>query len=230
MTLFFSFDDPGNLPFLTALTIVFFLALLEGVGTLIGAGIFSFLDGLLPDLDIPDTFDLPDTPDTSLDLPDLETPTFTAEVLTWLHIGRVPVIFTLIIFLVSFGILGLLTQDFMRSLLGYSLPNWLSIPLVFAISLPFARVGNQFLALVLPQDETTAIRDEDLIGSVATVVIGKASKDSAAEVKTTDRHGQTHYLMMVPENDGDVFKKGQSVILSRKEGNLFFAFSNDEPT
>ena len=42
----------ANLPFTVALTVMLFIAFLEGVGTVLGFAFSSLLDSLLPDIDI----------------------------------------------------------------------------------------------------------------------------------------------------------------------------------
>ena len=58
MILLSYFGEPANYPFLVALFVVFVLAAVEGVGLLIGAGIFGFLDGVLPDIDLGTELDI----------------------------------------------------------------------------------------------------------------------------------------------------------------------------
>lgn len=216
MMLLSYFGDPSNVPFLVALAIVFILALIEGVGMLIGAGIFSFLDALLPDIDLELELDI------EADTPDLTTPSVTGQFLSWLRVGEVPVIFSLIVFLVSFGLIGLTIQEVMRMVFGSALPASLAtIPTLIA-SLPMLSLGNRFLAFIIPRDETSAISRDKLIGKVATITLGEARKDFPAQAKVRDRYRQTHYIMLAPDNEDEQFKQGDQLLLVRREGNTYF--------
>lgn len=138
-------NETPNFPFSVALVIVAILAAIEGVGLLIGAGLFGFLDGLLPNIDL------------DVDAPDMTTSSISGQFMTWLRIGRVPAIFSLIVFLVAFGLTGLLIQGLSNTILGAPLPALIAIIPAFVVSMPILRVGNYVLSVVVPKDETTAV-------------------------------------------------------------------------
>lgn len=213
------FSDPAHFPFLVALAIVFILAAIEGVGMLIGAGIFGFLDSLLPDIDL----DL----DLEMDAPDLSVPSLTGQVLSWLQIGRVPVVISLIVFLVSFGLIGLSLQETSRSIVSTSLPTWIAILATFVISLPVLSLGNRILAAVIPKDETSAVSRDSLIGKFATITLGEARHDFPAQAKVKDQHGQTHYVMLAPDIDGECYAQGDQLLLVRRAENIYFGIRSD---
>lgn len=210
------FSDPAYFPFLVALTIVSILAAIEGVGLLIGAGIFSFLDGLLPDVDI----------DLNLEGPDLSSPSLIGETLSWLRIGRVPVIISLIVFLVAFGLIGLALQGFIASLVGSPLPAFIAVLPVFALSLPVLSMGNRVMAAVMPRDETSAISRDRLIGKVAIITLGESRKDFPAEAKVKDRFNQTHYIMLAPDSDDESYSQGDQLLIVRRDENTYFGIKH----
>ena len=71
------------------------------------------------------------------------------------------------------------------------------------------------IARILPQDETTAIYSDELIGRTATIILGDARPQSPAQAKVKDQHGLTHYILVEPEQD-EIFSQGQSVVLTQK--------------
>ncbi len=215
------FSDPAHFPFLVALAIVFILAAIEGVGMLIGAGIFGFLDSLLPDIDLDVDFDV------DLDAPDLSVPSLTGQVLSWLQIGRVPVVISLIVFLVSFGLIGLTLQEMLRSIVGTSLPTPIAVLATFVLSLPVLSLGNRVLAAVIPKDETSAVSRDSLIGKFATITLGEARHDFPAQAKVRDQHGQTHYVMLAPDIDGECYAQGDQLLLVRRTKNIYFGIQSD---
>ncbi|WP_319410230.1 YqiJ family protein [uncultured Cohaesibacter sp.] len=216
MMLLSYFGEPANYPFLVALLVVFILAAIEGVGAMIGAGVFGFLDGLLPDIDLGAELDI------EFDAPDLQSPSITGEFLSWLRIGQVPVIFSLIVFLTAFGLIGLTLQGLCLSLLGTALSAlWVALPTLF-LSIPVVGFGNRFLAFVLPRDETSAISRDRLVGKVATITLGEARVNFPAQAKVKDRFGQTHYIMLAPDNESETYGQGDRLLLVRRSENIYF--------
>ena len=130
MILLSYFGEPANYPFLVALFVVFVLAAIEGVGLLIGAGIFGFLDGVLPDIDLGTELDI------DVDMPDMQTPSMTGQFLSWLRMGRVPVVFSLIVLLVAFGLIGLTIQGMSLSIFGSTLPAIVAVLPALLLSIP----------------------------------------------------------------------------------------------
>ncbi|HEY9219133.1 MAG TPA: OB-fold-containig protein, partial [Phenylobacterium sp.] len=62
---------------------------------------------------------------------------------------------------------------------------------------------------------------------IAVIVTGQASAGAAAQARARDEHGQPHYVMIEPDEAGEVFAEGQSVIIVRRAGAKFFAVSDE---
>ena len=210
--MFLSFaNEASNFPFLVALVIVAILAAIEGVGLLVGAGMFGFLDGLLPDVDL------------GIDAPDLTSPSISGQFLTWLRIGQVPAVFTLIVFLVAFGLIGLFIQTIAMSLFGAPLPALVATVPALVLAMPVVRTGNTVLARIIPKDETTVVSRDSLIGRLATITGGTARLGYPAQGKVKDQHDQTHYIPIEPDIETDVFAPGDLVLLVRRKKSVYFA-------
>jgi hypothetical protein len=210
--MFLSFaNEASNFPFSVALVIVAILAAIEGVGLLVGAGIFGFLDGLLPDVDL------------GIDAPDLTSPSISGQFLTWLRIGQVPAVFTLIVFLVAFGLIGLFIQTVAMSWLGAPLPALVATVPALVFAMPVVRTGNTVLARIIPKDETTVVSRDSLIGRLATITGGTARLGYPAQGKVKDQHDQTHYIPIEPDIETDVFAAGDLVLLVRRKKSVYFA-------
>lgn len=211
---------PENIPFAVALSILLIIAILEGVGALIGAGLSEIFGSLFPDAE----FDL------GVEGPDVDSPSAFSRVLSWIRVGQVPIIVLIIVFLVGFGISGLVLQKFLLVTFGFMLPASLASIPALAIAIPTVRVLGGALNMILPKDETSAVSTNTFIGRVATITLGKSSKGSAAEGKLKDSFGQHHYIMIEPDNDGDVFDQGSQVLLVRQDGTKFYAIENNNQT
>ena len=51
----------------------------------------------------------------------------------------------------------------------------------------------------------------------------------AAQARVKDAHGRTHYLMVEPDVDDEVFEEGAQVLLVRKLGAFYRCIANPHP-
>ncbi|AWF79440.1 hypothetical protein BTJ40_00560 [Microbulbifer sp. A4B17] len=195
-----------NLIFTGALLLMFMIALLEGVMTLIGVGISDLLDNLMPDFDV-------DVPDTGLS-------GGLTKLLGWLRFGEVPALILLVTFLVSFGVTGLLLQMLVESILGYLVPGGLLAVAVFFLALPQVRFVGNILRRFAVGDESEAVERNSFVGRIAIITIGKAEAGSPAEARFSDEYGTTHYVMVEPDKS-EVFNQGDKVLLVEELGAHF---------
>lgn len=204
---------PQNFPFMIALTVLLFIAIVEGVGAIMGAGLSSILDQFSPNSDI----------DLGIDGTSLDTPGPIGKVFSWFCVKRVPVLILLIVFLFLFGIVGLLIQDCIQTLFGFLLPAFIASVLTFIVILPLVRVTTTILSKIIPKDETAAVSRDSLIGRTAEVTLGEAKQGYPTQAKVKDRFGKMHYLMVEPDEPEEFFNKGDVVLLVKHDGVRFFA-------
>lgn len=208
----------GSLPFSVSLALMLALGLVEGLMSLVGAGLSGVFDALMPDLDLHAHADFAG-PDHDGGL---------SRVLGWLRIGEVPVLMLLVIALTTFGLLGLGVQALSRSALGFFLPAWMASIPAFLLSLPSIRMLGGGLHRVMPKDETTAVSAESLVGRVAVVTLGVARAGHPAEAKVRDQHGQMHYFLVEPDDDQE-FPAGSEVLLVQLAGSRYRVIANPNP-
>ncbi|TWI71160.1 uncharacterized protein DUF1449 [Desulfobotulus alkaliphilus] len=202
-----------NLIFTTALGIMLLIGLLEVLAMISGVGGSSVVDSLLPEINA-DAGGF----DGSL-----------GKFMGWLRIGKVPVLMLLVIFLASFGSAGLMFQAAFHSISGHYLPGWLPAIFVFFVSLWLTRFFGGFLHRILPKDETMAVARTSLVGQMALITLGTASKGSPAEGKAKDAHGKTHYFLVEPDAEDTVFKTGDAVLLVAMENHIYKAIRSPSP-
>jgi hypothetical protein len=191
-----------NVPFMASLVLMLLIGAVEALG--LGGGLAAG-DGLDLDGDV-----------------NVETPSL----LSWINVGRLPLLMLIVVFLFAFGMTGLIGQRLVAALVGAPAAWWLASPLAFAVALPATRVFGRLVARVMPRDETTAVSRDSLVGRVAAIVTGEARAASAAQARVRDAHGQVHYIMVEPDNAEDVFVQGASVVLVRHAGATFYAIHN----
>lgn len=129
--------------------------------------------------------------------------------------GRVPLFVWLIIFLTIYALTGFIIQSIFHHFTADFFSAWIIAPACLFISMPVVRYSTMIMAKILPQDETTAIYSEELIGRTAVIILGEAKINSPAEAKVKDQFGQMHYVLVEPEQN-EIFHQGQSVVLTQK--------------
>jgi len=198
-----------------ALALMLLLGALEILSMLLG-GASEWLDNLLPD-------NLADGAhaEVGLDAADGVVVRF----LSWLYVGKVPVLMLLVVFLAVYGLVGYVFQTAFAAVFGAYLNGTLAAVAVWFLSLPLVRATAGGLYKILPKDETSAVSQDTLIGRVGVIVIGQARTGSPAQVRVKDGFGQTHYVMAEPDGEG-VLKQGEAVLLVSLEGNTFKAILN----
>jgi hypothetical protein len=192
-----------NLAFTVALALLMLLVLLE-LG--MGGGMTEYLDTLLPDLEL------------GADGHPLPTESLPTRLLGWLRRGRVPMLMLFVVFLGVYGTGGLLMQYGWQSLGFAPLPGWIAAAAMLLLALPVTRLMAAVLGGLLPRDETQVISERTLIGRFAVIVLGSARRGSPAQAKLRDEFRTTHYLMVEPAHDHEVFNQGDEVLLTARHG------------
>jgi hypothetical protein len=195
-------------PFGVAFALIVGIALVEGLGMLVSLSPSNWIDDLLPDID----------GDTGLD-----------RVLGWLHIGKVPSLVLMVLFLAGYAVFGYSLQKVAHGLLGSYLPVWLAGLAAVATGMATVRSLGALIAHIIPRDETSAVSEMSLIGRHGVVSAGAARRGLAAQARVRDAHGRTHYLMVEPDLDDEVFDEGAQILIVRKAGAFYRCIANPHP-
>lgn len=147
--------------------------------------------------------------------------------LTWLGVGRVPLLVAIVILLGLFGLLGLKLQGLAQLLRGAPLSAWIAAPAALAAALPLTRVAAGVIGRLLPSVETSAMPRDALLGRRGVITIGRAAAGSPAQARVRDPLGATHHVMVEPEHADAAFAEGAEVLLTRREGETFRAVAVD---
>lgn len=192
--------SPEVLPFTVALALMLMIGLVEAVG--IGASAVQV--------------------DASFDIHD------GSHLLGWLGFGTVPLLILIVIFLALFGLTGIVGQRIVAEILGAPVSSWIAAPAAALASLPLLGVTARAAARIMPRDETTAVGRDALIGKRATVTVGTARVGAPARAVVRDEHGLAHQVMVEPFSDVTEAREGQSLLLVRREGELFIGLAEGE--
>jgi hypothetical protein len=198
-------------PFTVATFLMLLIAIVEGLAMVIGANLSESLQQFLPD-----PWDAAHGPFDNL--------------LGWLHIGRVPLLVLIVLFLAGFALTGFALNLVAVRFFGAWVPTMISVPAAFLATLPIVRIMGAGLARLIPQDQTYAVSFESLIGRAATIVTGTARQGYPAQARVRNEHGQNLYVMVEPEAEGMTFQSGERVLLTKQiSGNRFAAAVNPWP-
>jgi len=198
-------------PFTVALFLVLLIAIVEGIAMVVGANLSEWLQHALPD-----PWDHVHGPFDNL--------------LGWLHVGRVPMLVLLVLFLAGFAITGFAINLVAHHSFGLWVPPLIASPLAFFAALPIVRILGAGLARLIPADQTFAVSFDSLIGRVATIVTGTARAGYPAQAKVVNEHGQSIYVMVEPETAGASFTSGERILLKKQiSGSRFTGEVNPWP-
>lgn len=238
----------ANLPFLVALGLMLGLGVVELASLLMGGSLGALSDSA-GDVDLDMDFDLDPGLDIDVDsaaLPgmdvdadfDLQADVVTdtsghqgidapgsmlQQSLTWLHLGKLPLMIILVLAFFSFGSTGLLTQSIFSSSTGHMLPSILAAIPAFVVMVLFVRFFGLLLLKFMPQDETQVVHSRSFVGKEAVMVIGTAIAGRAAQAKLRDEHGRTHYIMVQPRDEGVELVPGMRILIISKHQTQFRA-------
>lgn len=230
--------DPGIFPFLIAAGLVLCLLFLEVLLLMLGlsSAVPEAELGDLPDLDVelsgmnaPELaaeLDVPVDLATQIelglaeaDLPEapIETTASPASggLFDFLGLRKQPLTIWLAIFLALFAGAGLVLQSGMMALFGHMLPRLVAVPLALIPSLALTRSLSGALARLIPRDETSAISERSLGRKRGVITVGTSRRGSPAQVRITDRYGNTHYAMLEPLSGKDEIPEGTEVLVLR---------------
>jgi hypothetical protein len=205
-------------PFAIAGLLILSIGVIEGIALLIGTTATGWLDSLLhhsPDGLLHHSPDAPDTADSWLG---------------WLHLGKVPLLVLLVLFLALFALVGFALNLAAAGVFGALLPPLIAAPVSAVASLPLMRVCAGGVAHMIPSDQTYAVSLDALIGRMAVIVSGTARLGYPAQAKVTSEHGQVHYVMVEPNAADVTFTQNDAVLLvKRLSGTRFQAIRNPRP-
>jgi len=151
-----------------------------------------------------------------------------ATMLDWLGLGdELPILIWLTSLLGCFTLTGIAIQQGATAIFGMPLPWLLACGGAMVAGLALNTFVANGLARVMPGFETTVIWSDDLVRQRGTVLEGTARRGSPARLKVVDQHGQAHVIMVEPHHDSDVIASGETALIIRQEGQLFFVLPDE---
>jgi YqiJ-like protein len=202
------FTAAETFPFGVSLALIVAIALLEGLGMLLSLSPSNLIDHALPEIHAESALD---------------------RVLGWLHVGKMPALVILVLFLAGYTVFGYALQMVSHGLFGAYLPGWVAGLLAVPSGMATVRGLGALIAHIIPRDESSAVSELSLIGRAGIVSSGAARRGWAAQARVRDSHGRTHYLMVEPDIDDEIFEEGAQVLIVRKVGAFYRCIANPHP-
>lgn len=188
-----------NYFFVICLGIALGLIVLEVISALMGGVIDSLADSLVPESL------------TDVDIDPATGGEFTG-FFQWMLLGRVPIIIWLMVFLMGWGLTGLIMQAVLFSFTGWLLFAWLAIPVALVQNLFVVRGVVLLLSKILPKDETYVTSERDFIGQKAVIFLKPIAPDLPSLAKFKDLHGTEQQVAVEFKSDQNILE-GQEVVL-----------------
>lgn len=145
-------------------------------------------------------------------------------VLDWLGLGHeLPILIWLTSLLGCFTLAGIAIQQGATALIGSPLHWGLASGGALVAGSILNTLAANGLARIMPGFETSVISTDDLLRRRGTILEGTARRGSPARAKIVDQHGQAHFIMVEPHNDNDAIATGETALIVRRDGKLFYA-------
>ena len=82
----------------------------------------------------------------------------------------------------------------------------------------------------MPKDESDAVSRQTFVGKPAVIVQGHARQGLPARARLSDPTGQSHYVLVEPDVEGEVLEQGADIIIVRQQGSHFTVIRNTNAT
>ena len=206
--------SPPFAPFATAVAILGLLLLLELVMLAVGGSLLSEPDGPEVGFEVPElelgeieALEVGTATPEAFEIGDAEVEGLHGVAgMGWTGFGRVPFLIWFAALLAGFGASGFAVQ------FTGPWPLWLAVPAAAVAGVLFTRAFSGLFARAIPQLETASVTPRQLARRRGRVTQGTMRRGRAAEVRVTDRHGNTHYVRAEPLRDADEISRGAEVL------------------
>ncbi|CAN5535356.1 YqiJ family protein [soil metagenome] len=144
--------------------------------------------------------------------------------LDWLGLGgELPILIWLTSLLGCFTLTGVAIQQGATAFIGGPFPWGFASGGALVVGGLLNTLAARGLARIMPGFETTVISTDDLLRLRGTILEGTARRGAPARAKVVDEHGQAHFIMVEPHDEVDAITAGETALIVRREGKLFFA-------
>lgn len=143
-------------------------------------------------------------------------------IFAWINAGGVPILVLLLLSLGLFSIAGFVIQAVAHGVWDL-LPAAPASIAAFFLALPAVRVSSEFVARIVPRDETYAVEPAEFLGRSAEVTVGPLDQGLPGKVRLKDQHSNWHTLRARAAPDQLPIPIGATVLLVDLADGIFQA-------
>jgi membrane protein implicated in regulation of membrane protease activity len=143
-------------------------------------------------------------------------------IFSWLNAGGVPILVLLLLSLGLFSMAGFAIQAVAHAFWGL-LPAPVASIAAFVVAMPAVRYSSEFVARLIPNDETYAVENTEFVGRSAEVTIGPLDHGLPGRVRLKDQHSNWHTLRARAAPDQPPIPIGATVLLVDIADGIFLA-------
>ncbi len=202
------FSATETIPFGVAMAVMLGLAVLEIVGFLIAISPSEWVDHMV--------------------FPDLHVDGGADGVLGWLHVGKVPTLILLILFLTCFSVTGYLVQMLSQSMLHAYLPAVVAVAPALLGAVLSVHLFGGWISRIIPRDESSAISETTFIGKLVTVTAASSLSGVASQARFRDTDGRAYFMLVEPAQEGFNLQDGMQVLIVQKIGPVYRVTANPQ--
>lgn len=140
----------------------------------------------------------------------------------WLARNRVSPLSCWLVFLLGFGLSGLIFQEAIRRHV-IQLPSWIGMVVATAAGLCATHFFARGTAQSVFAEDMVCQNMDALIGRLGVVFRGSASIGRPAKAKICDADGKSHYVLVEPYDIDHTLPQGTHIIIVRREGSILLA-------
>jgi len=248
LTLLDFLAHPGLRPFEIAIGIVAALLMVEVIANQIGISLLGENEAEL-DLDVDADFDADVDMDLDLDAdvaleidaasdfeladateidPSLDGLSTDTGVMSWMGIGKVPMIIWLSGLLTAFGLVGYFLQVAMSIVFGNPMNALLAVLIAIVPGVLLGGRVSRLIGRIFPKNVSTAISRRSYGKRRGVITVGTAAHDNPAQARFVDGYGNFHYAMVVPLDAKEEISEGSQVAIFKSRDGVLKAVKISE--
>jgi hypothetical protein len=141
---------------------------------------------------------------------------------SWFNVGGVPILVLLLLSLGIFAMTGFVIQGVAQTIWA-PLPAAAASVAAFVVSMPAVRLSSEFVARIVPRDETYAVDLSDFVGRTGEVTVGPLDQGLPGRIRVKDQHGNWHILRARAAKDQEPIAIGAHALIVDRLAEIFIA-------
>lgn len=130
-----------------------------------------------------------------------------------LDVGRVPFTMLVMMFTLTFGVAGIITNMFLSEILVPVIYGPISLVASFIVALVVSKKLARFIMRIMPTSETDGVSTKTFTGSSGLLITDTDSKSGLVNIEVLDRKGIKHVTRTLARSSSDLKKYERVVVV-----------------